>query len=398
MSSAEFTRFAEALSRHPRAANEVAAVRSFKRIAVLGGAPDARIIAALCLAKDAAVTLFSACGEELDELAQSGGISLRGEGPVGTFQIDRRDVPSITTTARLDAAVDDADLIFLSGPVHKQRACAMLLAERVRDGQVLVLAPARSFGAMEAQWLLQVGGCKADITLVECQNLPFWYRQQGAGVHLSACAQAAAATLPHRKAEVIAGLKIFFPHIVDVGSVVHSSFADGSGLVEAPALILGGPAAPTGQPAVPPEAEPLAENNTFRHLLGERHLDVIEALASERRAVASRFGVRDLPGTEQWVNAHAGTPSGSGSRAVPDGVEALRMLRCAVVGSLVPLESSARIAGVETPVTRSMIGVAMTLAGGDLAGSGRRMESIGLAASSLDESRRALDAIARGEN
>ncbi len=398
MSTAEFTQFADAVSAHGRDAHQTDARRRFERVAVLGGAPEAQMIAALCLAKGAAVTLFSASGEELDELARRGGISLRGEGPVGTFQIDQANAPSITTTARLDAVVDAADLIFLSGPVHKQRACAMMLAGRARDGQVLVLAPARSFGAIETQWLLRVGGCQADVTVVECQNLPFWHKQQGAAIHLSACPQAAAATLPHRQADVIAGLKTFFPHIVDAGSVLHSSFADGSGLVETPALLLGGPAAPGGRPGVPPEAEPLDENNTFRQLLGERHLDVIEALAAERRAVASSFGVRDLPDTEQWIDAHAGTPSDSGSRPLPDAAEALGMLRCAVVGSLVPLENLARIAEVEAPLTRAMIALAMTLAESDLAGSGRRMEAMGVASASLDESRRALDAMARGES
>ncbi len=404
MSSAEFaqfTRFAEAVTARDRdvhtGGDGAVAPRVFERVAVLGGAADARVIAALCLAKGAAVTLFSAWGEELDELAQSGGINLRGEGPVGAFQLDQAGTPSITTTARLDAAVDTAELVFLTGPVHRQRACVMLLAGRVRDGQVLVLAPARSFGAIETQWLLRAGDCQAEVTLVECQNPPFWHQRQGAVLHLSACAPAVAATLPHRKTEVIAGLKTFFPHLVEADSVLHSSFADGSGLVEAPALLLSGPAAPGGQPRVPPEAEPLAENHTLRHLLGERHLEVVEALAAERRAVAARFGVRDLPDTESWLTAHAGTPSGSGSRPVPDHAEALGLLRCAVAGSLLPLASAARIAALEAPVTQAMITLATTLAGGDLAG-GRRLEAMGVTASSLDETWRALDAIARGES
>ena len=44
------------------------------------------------------------------------------------------------------AAVLGAEVIFLTGPIHKQRTYAMVLADHLSDGQVLVLAPGRSLG------------------------------------------------------------------------------------------------------------------------------------------------------------------------------------------------------------------------------------------------------------
>ena len=69
-----FEDFAEAASRTGRAPVPEGRVE-IERVAVLGGGPDARLIAALCLAEGAEVTLFSAYGAELEALRTSSGIS-----------------------------------------------------------------------------------------------------------------------------------------------------------------------------------------------------------------------------------------------------------------------------------------------------------------------------------
>ncbi|MDH5520792.1 MAG: NAD/NADP octopine/nopaline dehydrogenase family protein, partial [Acidimicrobiia bacterium] len=66
-------------------------------------------------------------------------------------------------------------------------------------------------------------------------------------------------------------------------------------------------------------------------------------------------------------------------------------LRCAVLGSLVPLVSAAEVAGVDVPATRAMIDLVTALVGGDLESAGRRLDRIGIAADSLGAVRRAVD-------
>ncbi len=82
---------------------------------------------------------------------------------------------------------------------------------------------------------------------------------------------------------------------------------------------------------------------------------------------------------------------------MPDASQARRLLRCAVVGSLTPLLSAAEVAGTEVPVTSAMTTLAETLLGGDLAPAGRRLDTVGIGASDLDDARRTIEAIARGE-
>ncbi len=392
--SSEFAEFAEAAGKVNRSAPATAPV--YSRVAVLGGGDDARLLAALAVAQNYEVTLFSAYGSELEAMRAASGISLRGDGPVGSYQLDRSDGPSIQLTAELDAAVAEADVLFLTGPVHKQRTYAMVLADHLKDGQVLVLCPGRSLGALETAWLLRIGGSTADITIVETQGMPYWFRAEGAVLHLSPCPAVAAATLPRGRESVLEALKNILPNLTPGDSVLASGFADGSALVECPALMMGGPALSSGAISIPMGGMPLPENESFASLIGAEQRAVIERLAGERRKVAQRFGVRDLPDSDGWIATHAGALKGGGRRPLVDGVQAKALLRDAVIGSLVPLISAAELAGVEVPVTRSMVTLVSAILGADIASAGRRLGTIGIRESDIDAARATMDAIATG--
>lgn len=392
--SAGFEDFTRAVTRS--ATRDAPVSQRFDRITVLGGGPDARLLAALCLAEGADVTLFSAYGAELALLTQSSGIGIRGEGPVGTYQVDR-DGPSIRTTAELDAAVRDAQAIFLTGPIHKQRTYAMVLADHLSDGQVLVLAPGRSLGAVEAAWMLRIGGCSADVTLVEVQGLPFWYQAEGAGLTLTQAAPMAAATLPRGRENVLAALSPYLSNIRPTESVLASGFADLSAAVEIPTLILGGAGLGSGGPDIPMGGVPLKENQTFAALIGPDQREVISGLAEERRQVASAFGIRTLPETDDWVATFAGAERGTGARPVPDSQTARQLMRDGVLGSLVPLISAAQLAGISTPLTEGLIAMTDRILGADVAAAGRRLDTIGISAGDVEQARRIFDTIATGD-
>lgn len=397
MTVGQFEAFAEAVA--ARQAPPAAVVpASYQRVTVLGGGIEARMLAAISLAQGVDVTLFSAYGAEMDALKSAGSITIRHAGPLGAYQIDRDDTPSIKTTMELDRAVADAEVIVLTGPVHKQRTYAMVLADHLRDGQVLVIAPARTFAALEASWLLRVGGCKADIAIVEIMGLPYWCRAEGATLHLSTGADVAAATLPAGGGHLLEGLKPFLPNLQPRTMTLAASFSDGSGMVEAPALLLGGPLVGDGRPDVPMGGVPLDENESFRNLIGDKHRTVISALAAERVGVASAFGTRDLPTVDAWIDQYAGTSKGSGSRPIPTAGEAASLLRDAVIGSLVPLASAAKIAGQAVPATEAMITMASTLLDADIASAGRRLETIGIGAGNVDDIRRHMDTIIKSAN
>lgn len=402
MSDVDFERFAQSLDAHTAAshhggASPHRAIR-FERACVLGGDRDAWLLASLCVANDTPVKLFSAYATELDPLRSAGGVTLRGAGPIGTIALDRSAGASIETTTALDSAVRDSDIIFLTGPVHKLRTWAMVLAGHLRDGQVVVVTNARTFGALETRSLLRLGGCTADCTLVELQAAPWWLRASGTQLQLSKRAAPLAATLPAGREQVLQGLEALIGNLQTCVSTLYSSFGDCSGLVELPALALGGPLNSAGGPAVPDGAKPLPVHHNFFNLLGDNHRLLIEQLLTERRQVAAKFGVRDLPTVDSVLSTFAGGTEADDSREVPSEEQANQMLRCAVIASLLPLQCAAQVAAVAVPVTQAMTTLGSALLDADLGAAGRRLESLGVRTSSFDDARRSLAQLIDGES
>jgi hypothetical protein len=387
----EFDDFLQAVTEQPAESKSPQA--AFDRVTVLGGSSDAQLLAALCLANGASVRLFSAYASELESISK--GIALNGNGPVGRYHATTAaadsgsnpssDNRSIVTTSSLDHCLQDAELIFLTGPIHKQRTYAMVLADHLQDGQVLCLPNARTFGALEVKWLLQSGGCRADISIAEMQGLPYFYDVTGGALDLQPAAAVGLSCVPAaRTGTVVNALSALLPQLTACNSVLHSSFADSSALVELPALLVGGPALSKGGPSIPMGGTSLPENESFYNLLGEQQLSLASQLYDERTEVARRYGIRDLPDFDTSLTLYAGAEKGDGRRFVPPQATATAAIRDAVTGSLAPLLDAARIAGVSTPASSAMVTLACTVLGTDISASGRRLQNLGITDESFD--------------
>ncbi len=390
----EFEDFTHAIEQNSGSSLATIDSIEYENVTILGGGICALQLAALSLAADRSVALFSAYGTELNALRASGSITIRGDGPIGTYQVDQQNIPSIHTTAELDSAVASADLIFLTGPIHKHRTYAMVLAEHLSDEQTLVIVPGRTFGAIETDWLLRVGGCRADVAIVEVQNLPYWAIQKQNTLELSACLDTKAAALTNDKHAHVSALESILPNIDPCQNVLHSSFADSSGAVEAVALMLGNSLITQDLSVILPGAEPLEERKTFRALIeSDRCSDVLSQLLEERRQVAQRFGVRNLPEEMTWITASAGSNVGSGSRPRPTQNDALSILSSATIGSLIPLQSAGTLSNVATPVTDSIVTLAGALLQRDFPTAGRRLENMGIVGNNIDQVRQGLESL-----
>ena len=394
MSSDQFRAFADKLD--TAQATPEPTPRVFERVAVLGSSPEALLVACLCLAEGCDVAVFSPYRRELDELANNGSVTLRGEGPIGTFQINRQSGPSLHLTGELDTAVDGADLIILSGPVLRQRAIAMPLGPLLVPGQSLAIMPGRTFGALETSWMTRAGGRVPDLTILEVQGFPYWIRSSGSTMHLTQSGPVAVASLPTGRRDAVHGLMRLIPGLQPVETVLMSSFADSTSVIDIPALMIGGPAAPAGGVEVPRGGVPLPERQTFRALFGERQLALAAELADERKRVAASWGVHDVPELDDHLAKQAGQEAGDGSRPIPDGPAADVLLRCAVVGSAIPLLSAASLAGVETPATAASIDLAKAAFGTEVGTVGRYLHSVGIMSTNLETARRRLEITLRG--
>ncbi|MGI8517871.1 MAG: hypothetical protein ACR2ME_05960, partial [Acidimicrobiia bacterium] len=339
------------------------------------------------------VRLFTVYSDELEALSR-GSITLRGEGPIGTFRAGG-DPPNIEVTSVLDTAIAGADLIVISGPVLKQRTYALVMAPYIRDGQILAVIPGRTFGGLELLHTIRTGGSRADLRIVEFDDLPFDIEDSGTSITLTRRRAPRVAVLPHAATSTLDRLRPFFPDLMAMPTILDTSLGADPPTVEVPTLLLGGRATPANVRSIPPGAVPIS-STTFRGLIGPAHLRLISELAAERRAVAKAFGVRDLPDDETWVDQIAGSQDGERVRAVPSEDAAAALVRNGVLGSLEPLISAAEAAGVSAPVTQSVIAVAEAAMGADL--SAPTLDRIGLGGRDANEVRALLmtDAISLG--
>ena len=121
---------------------------------------------------------------------------------------------------------------------------------------------------------------------------------------------------------------------------------------------------------------------------------VIGALAGERREVAARWGIRDVPPDPTWL-AGAFDEVGRALHRLGGGAARIRIEDLAA-GSLVPLSSAAAAVGVAIPATNALIEIVSTMLDFDARAAGRRLDAMGLASTDLDRIRRATTTAGAG--
>lgn len=381
--ASDFTDVVAALGRPPDAASIPGRPQ---RVTVLGAGPEGRALAAWLLAEGTEeVALFTVYSDELAALA-SGAVTLRGDGPVGTFRVGDG---GIAVGSVLDSALAEADVVFVTGPVFKLRTYGMVLGPYIGETQTLVVAPAQTFGGLEVDWWLGAGGRRVPSTMIELTALPFDVRSEDGTLHLGRRRPSVIGVRPAHRGGITEWLSDVLGDVDPQSTVLHASFSDGSGLVDVPSLLLGGPAMGATEASLPPGAVPLAPT-AFRRLVTDRTETLIGILAEERRSVAAQFGVLDLPTTQEWIDTVAGGDVPADTRPVPDPDAATALVRQGVLGSLVPLASAGRLAGVATPATTALVETVSAILGADLASAGRTLEGIGFAGGDPDAVRRTV--------
>lgn len=396
MSDQEFRAVLAALGANPPHGFE--STPPLRSVAVLGAGAVGRLLACEALAAGLQVRLHSVRGSELTELARAGAITVRGTHLVGSYAVGEEpsERPQILLSRSADEAIAGVDAILIATPSAAHPTYAGLLAGNLADGQLVVLVPGRFLGAPAFSRELRGHLCSADITLAEVEAVPYQGVVRGAGVVVHGVARGLrVSTLPvGRSAEVTRRLSPLLAEPEPADGPLDTAFAGLTGvLAVAPVL--------TNVAAVDSGGE---EGVLLKELISPALASsLLRKLDEERREVAFRFGVRDLPSAASWLRRTYGEGDEGQADDLLQTIRDLELfdeLRLRADGgprviddvphSLVPLASAGRRAGVPTPATDTMISLASTLAGTDFGREGRSLESLGLAAHDPGELRRAI--------
>jgi opine dehydrogenase len=335
------------------------------------------------------VRLYNRSVNRLWGVRSTGGIELEGDEVEGFAEI-----PVATTS--MAEAIRGADVLMVVVPATGHRFIAEACAPCLQDGQIIVLHPGRTFGALEFKQVLKAKGVSADVIIAEAQTFIYASRAVGPGhAHIFRIKNSipVASLRAHLIPKVLEKLRFAYPHFVPGDNIFKTSF-DNIGSVFHPAICV-------------LNAGWIENDSDFQFYVDGVEpsvANVLERVDSERVNVAAALGIRALTAREWLYLAYsaAGRDLFHAMRANPGyrGIKApqtlqMRYLEEDVPMSLVPIASVGKMFGVPTPAIDAIIHLASVLNQKDYVAEGRTVERLGIDGLSLRELR--LLAIGEGD-
>lgn len=293
-----------------------------------------------------------------------------------------------TATTNIEEAINDADIIMVVVPATGHRYIAEQCANYLKDGQIIILNPGRTFGALEFRQVLNEKGNEKDLIIAEAQTFIYASRVTGpaaAKIFRIKNSIPVASIRAHLIPTVLKKLRCAFPQFVAGDNIFKTSF-DNIGSVFHPALCV-------------LNAGWIEDDSEFQFYVQGATLsvsNVLEQIDKERVNVAEALGIRALTAREWLYLAYnaAGDTLYKAIKANPGyrGIKAptnlnMRYLSEDVPASLIPIASVGKKFGVPTPTIDAIIHLACSLNQYDYWAEGRTVESLNIAHMSLKELR-----------
>ena len=346
-------------------------VRSSPVIAVLGAGHGGLAMAAHLAIMGHEVRLWNRNRERIEPILQRGSVDVEGA-VQGTIAL-------ALATSDIEEAVADASIIMVVVPANAHSDIAALLSPHLKAGQIVVLNPGRTGGALEVSKVFRENGVSPKVIVAEAQTFLYVSRRVApteAKIFQIKNSVPLAALPAFRTPEVLRTVNSVFPQFVAGTNVLQTSF-DNIGMVFHPAVML-------------LNAAWVEAHHDFEYYIegiSPSVASLLGKLDEERRAVAASIGV-NTHSAREWLylvyNA-AGRTLYEAVQATPGyaGVQAPntlfhRYLLEDVPMSLVPLSETGRQYGVATPTTNAVIHLASELLDRDFRKEGRTLERMGI--------------------
>ncbi len=344
------------------------------RFTVIGAGHGGKAMAADLAARGFPVSLYNRTPERIGELALRGEIELERED--GTFCHGRLAL----VTSDIAEALDGAEVVMVVLPASGHRDVACLCAPYLRDGQIVVLNPGRTGGALEFRQILDRMGCSADVIVAEAGTFVFASRSTGpaqARIFRRKNAVPLAALPAVRTGQVLEMVCEAYPQFIPAPNVLHTSL-DNMGAMFHPALTL-----------LNAGWIERTKGDFQFYIDGITHstAHVLEVLDRERVTIAAALGVHTRSALRWLKDAYSaeGETLYEAIQANPgyQGIKAPRNLRHRYIFedvpfSLVPMASLGEQFGVNTWAIDAMIRLACIVHGTNYFQRGRTVEDMGL--------------------
>lgn len=359
------------------------------KVAILGAGNGAHAMAGHLSMQGVPVRLYNRFEEEIVAMREHGGVTV--EGAVEGFG------PLELVTTDPAPVVGWADILMVVVPAFAHRLIAETCAPHLRDGQILILNPGRTGGALEFASALRERGVRARVIVAETQSLIYACRlSRPAAVRITGIKkQIRLAAFPTSEtAAVIEAVKPLYPQFRPAANVLETSF-DNIGAVFHPGTVV-----------LNANRIEAGEDFEFYRSMTPSVTHFLEVIDQERLAVARAFGV-ELDSAREWLQRSYEGVAGETlheriqSNRAYEGIKAPKSLKVRhlledIPTGLVPLASLGALAGIPTPACRAVTDIGCVLLDRDFWSEGRSARNLGLLGMSVEEIRGFVDTGNRG--
>lgn len=289
-------------------------------------------------------------------------------------------------SADLNKVISGADIIMVATTATAHRPLAAQMAPLLSDGQIIVLNPGRTCGALEFKNTLDEAGLSKRIYIAEAQTLVYACRLVENGVvniigvkdKVLISAYPASDT-PH----VLKELKLLLPCFYAAKNVLQTSF-ENVGAMFHPTVVLFNEA-----------AIERGESFFFYRDMTDGLARIIEEADKERLAVAEAYGISPISAFD-WVSYAYNGVEGKNlcermhnnpayyEITAPTTIDCRQITEDIPTGIL-PLAELGKAAGVPTPLFNSLITICSILHKKDFREDGRTLKRLGLDGLSAEE-------------
>ena len=353
-----------------------------ERYTVIGAGHGGKAMAADLALMGAEVALWNRTFEHISIIQKRGGIELESaEG--GRHGFARLSLVS----ADIQEALAFAQVVMVVLPSSAHMDVAKAAAPYLRDGQIVILHPGRTLGAIEFTKVIRDQGCTADVTIAEAETFIYASRSDGpAQARIFRVKEAVPlAALPSCRNEVVlSAIRPAYPQFIDGTDVLHTGL-NNMGAIFHPALTL-------------------LNAGWIEQTHGDFqfYIDgvtpsvarVLEVLDRERVTVASSVGIRARTATE-WLKLAYDTSGNDLHEAIQNqpgyyGIKAPATLNHRYIFedvpmSLVPIASLGMRYGVSVRGMESIINLGSIIHHTDYWRRGRTVQRLGLEQWSVNE-------------
>ncbi len=346
--------------------------------AVIGAGNGGIAMAGYLSKKGYSVNLYNRTYENIKSLVKNPIIKLTGEeNGYGKLNIVSNDMKKV---------IDNADIIMVTTPAMGHYTLAKNMAPHLVDGQIIVLNPGRTGGALEVYEAIRSQGCKKNIIVAEAQTFIYACRKiDGNGAHIfKTKKEVSIATIPSTKTNyVIELLDNVYPQFIPAKDVIETSFNNyGAIFHPAPTLLNSG------------HIERGAPFDYYSEGITPSIGRFLEKMDMERVKIGKKLNI-DIMTAKDWLEYTYGAkgdnlyeaiqnnPGYQGLKA-PQGLK-IRYIYEDVPYSLVPISSIGKQLNMDTPAIDSIIRIAELITGRNFWKEGRNTERLGLKNLSVEQ-------------